>query len=47
MIYGDRIGDGFQNGSVLAIPRGGVGPLLLNHVEEEPGDHIPNIVILQ
>ena len=46
MIYGNRIGDGFQNGGVLVISRRGVGPVLLNHVEEEPGDHVPNIVIL-
>ena len=29
------------------VPKGGKGRLLLNHKEEEPGDHVPNIVILE
>ena len=45
MIYGNSEGDGLQNGGVLAVYKG--GRICLNHVEEEPGDHIPNMVILQ
>ena len=45
MIYGNYEGDGLQNGGVLAVSRG--GKLLLNHTEEEPGDHVPNIAILK
>ena len=45
MIYGNYEGDGYQNGGVLVVSR--EGKLLLNNTEEEPGDHVPNIVILK
>ena len=45
MIYGNNEGDGFQNGGVLVVAKG--GRILLNHVEEEPGDHVPNVIILK
>jgi len=41
------MGDGFQNGGVLVISKGGKGRLLLNHKEKELGDHVLNIVILE
>ena len=45
MIYGTSEGDGFQNGGVLVVSKG--GRICLNHVEEDAGDHVPNVVILQ
>lgn len=45
MIYGNSEGDGYQNGGILVVSKG--GQLLLNHTEEEPGDHVPNVVILK
>jgi len=45
-IDGNFSGDGFQNGGLLIVSKGGKH-LLLNESEEEPGEHVPNIVILQ
>ncbi|XP_065891016.1 prostamide/prostaglandin F synthase-like [Dysidea avara] len=45
-IDGNFAGDGFQNGGLLIVSKGGK-QLLLNESEEEPGEHVPNIVILQ
>lgn len=45
-IDGNFAGDGFQNGGLLIVSKGGK-KLLLNESEDEPGEHVPNIVILQ
>lgn len=45
MIYGNREGDSLQNGGLLVVSKG--GRICLNHVEEDAGDHVPNVVILQ
>lgn len=45
-ISGNYSGDGFQNGGVLIIDKGG-SKVLLNHREENPGDNVANDVVLQ
>lgn len=45
-IDGNFAGDGFQNGGLLIVSKGGK-QLLLNESEEEPGEHVPNIIILE
>lgn len=45
-VDGNFSGDGFQNGGLLIVSKGGKR-LLLNESEDEPGDHVPNLVILQ
>ena len=40
------VGDGLQNGGLLVIDKGGA-KVLLNHREENPGDHAANETILQ
>ena len=39
-------GDGLQNGGLLIVTKGG-SQVLLNHREENPGDHVANGVILE
>ena len=45
-ISGNLSGDGLQNGGLLIVTKGGE-QLLLNHREENPGDHVANGVILE
>ena len=39
-------GDGLQNGGLLIVSKGGV-QVLLNHKEDNPGDHVSNAIILR
>ena len=39
-------GDGFQNGGLLIVKKGGM-EMPLFHTEEVPGDHVPNDTILE
>ena len=45
-ISGNLSGDGLQNGGLLIVDKGG-SKVLLNHREENPGDHVANETILQ
>lgn len=44
-ISGNLSGDGFQNGGLLIVSKGG-DQVLLNFKEESPGQHVENDVIL-
>lgn len=45
-ISGNFSGDGLQNGGLLIVSKGGE-EILLNHREEDVGDHVANGVILE